>query len=282
MLDVGIRESTATTGTGSLTLVEEAGFVRISEAFTAGDLVSYLITSGNDREWGIGTLEGGGTFARTFVSASLVSGTFSRANTPITLAGTSYIVCTAHPGGMYGGISGFISHGLTARYVPHAVNGTALTTLGMTANRGYFMPFIPVHCPKEFGSLGIEVTTLTAGTAYVALFETSIASGNYRPGRRLYQTGALDTGTTGEKLTGSLAIRLRPGTLYWIAVTASSTCTMRAVGVGGINALLGFSNATTTSRSHIYATQSGAFGTDASGLTYTIATGNAPAPLLAP
>lgn len=282
MLDVGVKESTATTGTGDLTLVQETGFVRISDVFQAGDLVSYLITSGNDREWGIGTLAPGGAFTRTFVTASLVSGSFSRSNTPITLAGTSYIVCTPHTGSAFGGTSGFIQHGLTARYVPHAANGTALTTLAMTANRGYFMPFINMFSAKTFNSLGIEVTTLTAGTAYVAIFDSAIVSGNYRPARRLYQTAGLDTGTTGEKSTGSLAITLRAGTLYWIAVTASSTCTMRAVAVGGMNTLLGFTNATTTARTHIYATQSGAFGTDASALSYTISTGSCPAPLLIP
>jgi hypothetical protein len=91
-----VKESTSTTGTGTVTLTEVSGFARFSEAFSEGDTVYYTIQDGNDRETGIGTIGAGNTLARTTVHTTLVSGTFDDTSpSAISLSGTNcFVYCS--------------------------------------------------------------------------------------------------------------------------------------------------------------------------------------------
>ena len=88
-----VQETTATTGTGTVTF---AGAVAGYQTFAAGfagylpGLIGYLIVSGTSWEVGRGTVDAGATtLSRDNVRSS------SNSNNLITLAGTSNVFCTA-------------------------------------------------------------------------------------------------------------------------------------------------------------------------------------------
>jgi hypothetical protein len=88
-----VQETTATTGTGTVTLAGAvAGYRSFATGF-AGDLpcvINYLIVSGTAWEVGKGTINAGATtLTRDIVKSS------SNANALITLSGTSNVFCTA-------------------------------------------------------------------------------------------------------------------------------------------------------------------------------------------
>lgn len=96
MLADFVRETTATTGTGTLTLSAVTGFGRFSDAFATGERVYYALKSGNgDRETGIGTVGAGNTLARTLVLTTLVGATYTTSSpTAISLTGTSDVIAS--------------------------------------------------------------------------------------------------------------------------------------------------------------------------------------------
>lgn len=101
MLANGIKETSSTTGTGTLTLTAVNGFARFSSAFAVGDRAAYCIKDGNNREWGVGTVGAGDTLERTFRLGTLVAGVYSSSLagtlTPITLtSGAAEVICDVH------------------------------------------------------------------------------------------------------------------------------------------------------------------------------------------
>lgn len=279
MLDIGIKETTTTSGTGAVTLAAVTGFARVSDAFSVGDPVAYTLINGSNYECGIGTVGAGNTLSRDVIVKTLSGGVLTDGGSAISLSGSTDVVVTQHHATPQGD-AGFVPTGVGQRWVPNATNCTNLSTVTMSANRGYFMPFAASFVATPFAAMGIVVASAVAGTAYAALFESKLVSGNLLPGRLLHQTGALDTGATGEKLTSALGIRLKAGHVYWLGVTSSAAASLRAVPIAGLNAMLGFDPASTAARSHIYATQSGAFGSDVSGLTFSAGNSNVPCVVL--
>lgn len=89
-----VAETTATAGTGTLTLAQLAGFARFSDRFSINDLVYYAIRNGANWEVGKGTVGAANTLARTTPLFTLVAGV-ADATTPaaITLAGSSIVRC---------------------------------------------------------------------------------------------------------------------------------------------------------------------------------------------
>jgi hypothetical protein len=86
-----VQETTATTGTGAVTL---AGAVTGYQSFASGFpngacVVQYLIVSGSNWEVGKGTFNGTTGLSRDNVRSS------SNSNNLITLSGTSNVFCTA-------------------------------------------------------------------------------------------------------------------------------------------------------------------------------------------
>lgn len=71
-----VKDTTTTTGTGSLTLSGTAptGFRSFASAMATGDSCFYCVTGGADWEVGFGTLTASTTLARTRVIASSNSG----------------------------------------------------------------------------------------------------------------------------------------------------------------------------------------------------------------
>lgn len=101
MLANGIKETTATSGTGTVTLTASTGFTRFSATFAVGDRAAYCIKDGDNREWGVGTVAAGNTLERTYRLGTLVAGVYSSdaagALTAITLAsGAAEVICDVH------------------------------------------------------------------------------------------------------------------------------------------------------------------------------------------
>ena len=100
MLANGIKETTVTTGTGTVTLAAVTGFARYSAVFAVNDRAAYCIKDGDNREWGVGTIGATNTLARTFVLGTLVAGVYTASLdgtlTPITLASTADVFCDLH------------------------------------------------------------------------------------------------------------------------------------------------------------------------------------------
>ena len=91
MLADRVKETTATTGTGTLTLAGAAsGFRSFSSAFAAGGRVRYAITGATEWETGTGTLLTATTLSRDTVSASSNAGALVNFS-----AGSKDVFCTA-------------------------------------------------------------------------------------------------------------------------------------------------------------------------------------------
>lgn len=95
MLANWIRETTATTGTGAITLGgAPSGYITFGTRFANGSLVQYTIVDGNNRECGIGTYSSG-VLTRTTKLEKLDGGTYSsNPGTGISLSGSAVVMCT--------------------------------------------------------------------------------------------------------------------------------------------------------------------------------------------
>ncbi|MCS7227081.1 MAG: hypothetical protein NZ821_08845 [Gloeomargarita sp. SKYB31] len=123
--------------------------------------------------------------------------------------------------------------GTTDWVVPYAVGATAPTTLAWgAAGRTYWVPFVVTRAVR-ITDVAINVTTGATGVAVIYIYS---ANADGYPSSRLFASNNLDTGTTGVKSQGSLAVDLSPG-VYWMAMHASGTPTVRALAVGSLRSL---------------------------------------------
>ena len=87
----GVSETTATTGTGNITLTARSGYVRFNDRFATNDRVRYSIKDGNNREWGYGTYNGGHVLARTTIIGTLASGVYTAGGAALNLSGSAIV-----------------------------------------------------------------------------------------------------------------------------------------------------------------------------------------------
>lgn len=220
MLANGVKETTATTGTGTVTLAAVTGYVRVAQAFAVGALVKYTLQSGNgtDLEWGLGTVEAGNTLARTKINATYVGGVYTiDGATAITLSGTSTVMINRHTtdtvlptAGIYTGSDRY-SYGefLTSGAFANVANGTSLW-------------FFPIVLSRPYRLATVAIMVATAGAAG-SLTRTGIYASNSSglPGALVYDAGSLATDTTGFKeVTLATPVVLMPG-VYWSATFSS-------------------------------------------------------------
>lgn len=97
MLANRVREYTATTGTGDITLAGAmAGYVGFADAFSSGDQLFYVIEDGENYEIGSGRMSGSDTLVRETISEKLENGELTKEGaTALELSGSAIVFCTA-------------------------------------------------------------------------------------------------------------------------------------------------------------------------------------------
>lgn len=222
MLANGVKETTATTGIGTVTLSAVTGFVRFSQAFVVGDPVSYAIRDGDNWEWGVGTVGASNTLSRDVAIAKFDSGTYSQyPATKLSLAGSAEVACAdgiASGTGDLGALS-WGKFGVSDMQPLANIIGSNLSTAVNSAGLVTVYPFT-VSRPVRLSAIGVNVTTAAAGsTIDVAIYNSALNTGQITAGIKLATVTGLSGATTGVK-SGSVDILLRPGTLYFAGILA--------------------------------------------------------------
>lgn len=234
MLANGVKETTATTGTGStLTLSSVSGFARVSEAYGVGEHVWYGLESGDgSREWGYGSVGASNTFERLLPTVTYVSGTYDK-TTPsrISLSGTSTLVVTNHaasenvaPPRIMGATAG-------ARRASNLqdFNAGSLSTMTLTADR---LVYFPVFWPGGYpvATIYADVSTAAAGK-YVRLGLYELGEDGY-PQKLLADSGALSVASAAQ-ISASIGPLVLTSGWYAGALISDGTPALRASQVLG-------------------------------------------------
>lgn len=209
MLAEWVQETTATTGTGTtLTLTAATGFCRFSARFAVGDLVSYMITDGSNREKGFGTVAAGNTLTRSIVTGKFESGVYSDyPATPLSLSGSATIFVSPHmhshmPGMPFSGSNFILSEHLTE---------IQASSIALTANWAHCYPF-KLAFPRKIKGFAVGVSgAATAGKVCRIGFYACNTSG--QPGKLLGQV-SFAADSTGTKLLSVALGVLKPGWYY--------------------------------------------------------------------
>jgi hypothetical protein len=164
--------------------------------------------------------------------------------------------------------------GGSTQYFTTGIAGTAKSTLAITANRLYAIPFFsPV--PLKIDQLAIHVSTLLAGAARLGVY---VDDGTIKPGKLIIDAGTVDTGTAGAK-TLTVDLRFERKRLYWLALVANAAPTLGAVAVASaLTCFFGLTDITTTLwLTFLYKTFTYAVLPDPFGDTLVLASGVIPA-----
>lgn len=280
MIEVGVKETTTTVGTGVINLTASTNHARVSDAFPVGTLVGYCIISGNgDKEWGLGFSLAGNTFSRDWIHATLVGTTYNRLNpTPLNLTGTSTLICTENTD-ISVTSKPMVSSPFMSQYVsPFLATNNSGGTFTVVSNRTYAIPFLaPMYCNSLTGT-ALVVTTLSAGTAYVGVAESSRVSGGYVPGKLLGQS-QIDVGTTGIKSdTVNYIPKLTPGHLYWALMNCTSGPVVRGISLNSLTPMMGLGTDGINPWTYLFASQTGPIPSDLSAVTFSAATAGSAIP----
>ena len=219
-----VRHTTATTGTGPITLgAAVAGYTSIADHSTLlpdGCQVRYQVLDGNNRAEYIGTYTAAGTvLSIDAVIETLVAGVYDNtAPTALTLSGSAVVAIAAGANTLFDGQA----QQYDATYICHPDNwGRVRSTLDpFTPNRASFAHGY-LHFPRLISKLGFYV-----GTADPASTDTRCAI--YQPnavgamGTLIYGTGHIDISTTGEKLETLANPFWLPAGFYWFTSKSDS------------------------------------------------------------
>lgn len=232
MLANGAKETTTTTGTGTVTLSAVTGFPRFSQVLSVGTFVDYAIQDGNNWEWGVGKLGASNTLERTLITAKFDGGTYSKnPATGLSLSGSAAVFCTltAERAGAAGGgntlstwSSGLVSSAACVQTTLPA------TTVSLPGNLVIWVPFVwPSGARRSINNLRINITA--TGTA------TKVRIGILRPLggtlsslQLLAQTEDIDVSTTGTKVSSLAAPLAIPEPRFMFVLLANGTFTCRA------------------------------------------------------
>jgi hypothetical protein len=233
MLANAVKHTTTTSGTGALTLAAVANFLPFSQKFALNQPFLYSAYTGTDaapvfREAGIGALTASNVMARLAVRETS-DGTTSNTVTPTAtdFAGaTVMVICTplaAFTESMLPAVD--TQSASVARYLTSAARNGVTTSVGPTALRVYYVPFL-LRVATPVTSLAINVTTL--GSGVVARAGIYACNEKGYPGAMLASTGDLDCSSTGVKAgTLAQALVLAPG-WYFAAFVISGTASVTA------------------------------------------------------
>jgi hypothetical protein len=233
MLTNAAKHTSSTSGAGALTLANITGFGALSQKFGLNQPFQYSAYTGTDsapvfREAGIGALTSSNVMARLAVRETS-DGTTSNTTTPTAtdFAGAAVtILCTPlaiFTESMMPSVD--VQSASVARYLTSAGRTGVTTSVGPTALRVYYVPFL-LRVGAPVASLAISVSTLGAGVVARAGIYACNEKGY--PGALLASTSDLDCSSTGIK-AGTLAqpLVLAPG-WYFAAFVISGTASVTA------------------------------------------------------
>lgn len=183
-----IKESTATAGTGTITLAAVSSFERFGTVFANNDPVFYVIQDGTSREFGIGTWLTGNFLARTTVLETWVASVRTVAGaTAINLSGSGVFVYN-DPG---------------FQYMPLPRFGPDLSAAATTSIWGKNGDFVNITGGGTITSFGTVSNTVQSRWLRFAASTT------------------LSLGVTGSVLGGSMPFVMQAGSLAYVMQTAT-------------------------------------------------------------
>jgi hypothetical protein len=234
MLGYGIKETTATTGTGTLTLSSVANYPRFSNAFIDGDLCCYslLDSNGAPLECGVGTYTATNTLARTYPLVTYTGGTYDNTDpTALSLSGTTTVICTGAPQSGFPflpGIGTAAGQKITAGQNPNTA-GTSSTFVALTL-------YVIAHQVN----VARPITAIRFRIAAAAAAGKIIRVGLYRVGTdgvlgTLLQTsGDIAADTTGIKSYTLGAATTYPPGWYGVAAISDGAPQLNASSITGV------------------------------------------------
>ncbi len=231
------RDTTTTTGTGSLTLSAVTGYPRLSDALPVNLRFGYAIlddTTGAPIECGMGYLSNSTTLVRERVLQTMVSGTFTQVSaSAVTLAAGTKRVIAAPLASTVAASLPTIGNGAGAR---HISNGLAIAPLNVGFYNGLDtvgrMNVIPFYL--DFGGVvnGFAITVVTAQASTIVRVGLYAVKADGAAGELLVEgSTAFDTSTTGVK-TSSFTARVFPPGWYYLGILSNGT-TISLEGTGG-------------------------------------------------
>ena len=173
MIGDWVKETTTTTGTGTVTLAgAESGYCSFSDLWADGFVVRYQIidANGTSREAGYGTLGGSGTtLSRDTVIETLVGGTYD-ASSPaaLTLTTGTHTVSVAADSQAF--MPAPMGNGMTDVISAHLNGNVGQKSLAMAANVQFGAPFWlsqTINCTQigVYVNTGIDATTSNVAIA---------------------------------------------------------------------------------------------------------------------
>lgn len=235
MISSRIKETTSTTGTGTMTLAGAVdGFITFTQGGALdGEAVPYMVIDGDDWEEGIGiyTLSGT-TLARTRIDATLVSGTFTDVGaTAITLTSGSKDVFIGDTRNNYmPPLTNFSALNNTTKEVTTPGSANKVFQNRTTAVSWVFYSefYMPGRVVLEELGMEIKVISASGGDAQLGIYEQG---GVGQTWHLIDQTSVITIDGTIGKKTGSLIggdLPLNPG-MYVIAYGSDGDATLEGV-----------------------------------------------------
>jgi len=221
MLANRVKETTATTGTGSFTTAGAvAGFVTFNTAFGTNRKFHYWAVNETNDEWetGIGYLSA----STTLVRDTVLSSTNSDAAVNFTTAPSLFC---APSESAFASIVHAANNSVLPGYTPSVHVTEETTNLTMVANRVYYSPFLYLGQVSTFSGFQVRVATAAASSLIrISLYD---ASGDFKPETKIVTcTSDFDSSTTGTKTQACTATTIYPG-WYFVCYSSDGTPAIR-------------------------------------------------------
>lgn len=259
-----VRMTTATTGTGTITLGSAVSKYQAFPSSLGGRVVSYCIEDGTAWEIGTGTYtHSGTTLTRTLTESSTGS--------LLNLSGSAEVIITATAGDVMAALAAVpITTGLSSQYVsaPWTVDASPVQVT-LTANRFFLVPVF-LSEERTWTRIGIRCQNWTSNKN-VRLGIYNDAGGH--PGTLVLDAGVVALAASSTSYEITISQTLTPG-LYWLLAVAESTGAATASGFSSTDVfpLLGYSSGLNRFTGYYRDGTYAALPSDETSQTYTLAT----------
>lgn len=237
MLGNGIKQTTATTGTGALTTVQVAGFPMLSDIYPINVAFPYTLVdaAGLFLESGIGYLSASTTLVRFKILSTYQSAVYANsAPAAVSLTGTTTILGTPHANSLESMLPAIDTVSANVhKYHTSAHRTVAITTGALTALRVYYVPFL-VRYGQQIANMSMQVTTAGAGGTVATMGIYAVGRDGYI-GVKLAETASFSVATSGNKTQSLTAPLSAPAGWYYVAVVSDGapTIVMHQASAGG-------------------------------------------------